>query len=74
VARVAVRQALKRTGGLGRVGAVHVERVLALARSRMASGRRLPLPGGREVRYRLGELWIGPRPAVAERAELGRES
>jgi tRNA(Ile)-lysidine synthase len=74
VARVAVRQALGRAGGLGRVGAVHVDQVLALARSKTASGRRLPLPGRREVRYGLGELWIGPSGAVAERAELGRES
>jgi tRNA(Ile)-lysidine synthase len=65
VARVAIRQALRRTGGLGRVGAIHVERILTLARSRSPSGRRLPLPGGREVRYRLDELHLGPRLAVA---------
>jgi tRNA(Ile)-lysidine synthase len=74
VARVAVRQALERAGGLRRVGAVHVERILALAHSKTASGRRLPLPGRREVRYRLGELWIGPRSALAGRAEVGRET
>jgi tRNA(Ile)-lysidine synthase len=74
VARVAVRQALARAGGLGRVGAVHVERVLALARSKTASGRRLPLPGRREVRYRLGELWIGPRAQAADGTDPGRES
>jgi tRNA(Ile)-lysidine synthase len=74
VARVAVRRALRRAGGLGRVGAVHVERILALARSEHASGRRLPLPGGREVRYRLGELCIGPRVAVAEGTGLRRET
>ena len=33
LARVAIRQALARTGGLRRLGAVHVERVLRLARS-----------------------------------------
>jgi tRNA(Ile)-lysidine synthase len=74
VARVAVRQALRRAGGLARVGAVHVERVLKLAGSKGASGRRLPLPGGREVRYRQGELCLGPRVAEAQDAPLGRES
>ena len=65
VARVAVRQALRRAGGLARVGAVHVEGILVLARSRSSSGRRLPLPSGREVRYRLDEVHLGPRLAVA---------
>jgi tRNA(Ile)-lysidine synthase len=74
VARVAVRQALRRSGGLARVRAVHVERVLDLARSRGAAGRRLPLPGGREVRYRQGELWLGPRADVVGEPALGRES
>ena len=74
VARVAVRRALARAGGLARVGAVHVERLLSLARSPTAPGRRLPLPGRREVRYRQGELCIGPRSTVADRTELGRES
>jgi tRNA(Ile)-lysidine synthase len=60
VARVAVRQALRRGGGVGRVGAVHVDGILVLARSRSSSGRRLPLPGGREVRYRLDELHLRP--------------
>lgn len=74
VARVAVRQALRRTGGLARVRAVHVERILALARSKDPAGRRLPLPGGREVRYRQGELCLGPRMTVAEAVVLRRES
>ena len=75
VARVAIRQALVRTGGLARIGAVHVERILALARAADSSGRRLPLPGGREVRYRRGELRLGPRPTGdAEGTEVpGRE-
>jgi tRNA(Ile)-lysidine synthase len=60
VARVAVRQALRRAGGVGRVGAVHVDGILVLARSRSSSGRRLPLPGGREVRYRLDEVHLRP--------------
>ena len=74
IARVAVRQALRRTGGLARVRAIHVERILALARSEDPVGRRLPLPGGREVRYRHGELCLGSRMTVAEVAVLRRES
>ncbi len=74
VARVAVRQALRRAGGLARVRAVHVERILTLARSKGPAGRRLPLPGGREVRYRQGELSLWPPVAVAGDAALGRES
>ena len=74
VARVAVRQALARAGGLGRIGAVHVEQILALARSAAPSGRRLPLPGGREVRYGHGALRLGPRfPAVAAGSAGGRK-
>jgi tRNA(Ile)-lysidine synthase len=72
--RVAVRQALRRAGGLARVGAIHVESVLALARSPAPSGRLLPLPGGRQVRYRHDEVRLGPRlPVAAGGAELGRE-
>jgi tRNA(Ile)-lysidine synthase len=73
VARVAVRQALRETGGLGRVRAVHVERILALARAGSPSPRRLPLPGGREVRYGHGELHVGPAVQVGT-AGLGRET
>jgi tRNA(Ile)-lysidine synthase len=51
VARAAIRQALVRTGGLARVGAVHVEGILRLARAKAPSGRRLPLPGEREARF-----------------------
>jgi len=74
VARMVVRQALRRTGGLARVRAVHVERILELARSEDAAGRRLPLPGGREVRYRQGELRFGPRETVAGAVALRRDS
>ena len=78
VARVAVRQALRRAGGLARVRAVHVERILRLARSKGSPGRRLPLPGGREVRYRQGVLCLGPSAVGGEEAALlrtpGRES
>jgi tRNA(Ile)-lysidine synthase len=74
VARVAIRQALLRAGGLRGVRAVHVERILALAGATTAG--RLPLPGGREVRYRRGVLRLEPRPAGPARDEsgLGRET
>ena len=74
VARVAVRQALRRAGGLARVGAVHVENILVLARSRSSSGRRLPLPSGREVRYRLDEVHLGPASWWRRRAREGTVS
>ena len=74
VARMAVRQALRRAGGLARVRAVHVERILKLARADAPAGRRLPLPGGREVRYRQGELRLGPRAGPPRGPGLGRES
>jgi tRNA(Ile)-lysidine synthase len=74
VARVAVRLALRRVGGLGRVGAVHVESILVLARSRSSSGRRLPLPGGREVRYRLDELHLRSPPRGDGGGGSGREA
>jgi tRNA(Ile)-lysidine synthase len=56
VARAALRLALQRAGGLGQVGAVHVERLLRLARSKAPSGRRLPLPGGRVARFTHAEI------------------
>jgi tRNA(Ile)-lysidine synthase len=74
VARVAIRQALARAGGLARVRAVHVERIRTLAEGGAAG--RLPLPGGREVRYRRGVLRLGPRTAAPTGDErgLGRET
>jgi tRNA(Ile)-lysidine synthase len=61
VARAALRLALHRSGGLARVGALHVERILRLARSKAPSGRRLPLPGGRDARFTRDELRIERR-------------
>ena len=61
VARAAIRQALTRAGGLARVGAVHVEGILRLARSKAPSGRRLPLPGGREARFTRDEVRLEKR-------------
>jgi tRNA(Ile)-lysidine synthase len=61
VARAAIRQALVRAGGLARVGAVHVEGILGLARAKAPSGRRLPLPGGRVARFTRDEVRLERR-------------
>ena len=61
IARTAIRQALVRAGGLARVGAVHVEGVLRLARAKAPSGRRLPLPGGREARFTRDDVRVERR-------------
>jgi tRNA(Ile)-lysidine synthase len=61
VARAALRLALDDAGGLAGVAAVHVERLLGLARSAHASGRRMPLPGGREAVVQFGAIRLGPR-------------
>jgi tRNA(Ile)-lysidine synthase len=67
VARVAIREALRRRGGLRHVRAVHVERVLQLARRPHPSGRTLALPGGRTARFGREELRIEIRsPADRE--------
>jgi tRNA(Ile)-lysidine synthase len=63
LARLAVRQALARAGGLRGVTAAHVERVLDLAAAEAPSGRRLPLPGGREAVFHFDEVRLGPRRA-----------
>jgi tRNA(Ile)-lysidine synthase len=68
VARATIRQALSRAGGLAQVGALHVERVLHLARAKAPSGRRLPLPGGREARFTRDEVRIERRPTPRVKA------
>jgi tRNA(Ile)-lysidine synthase len=68
VARAAIREALLRVGGLGRVGALHVERVLQLAGAKAPSGRRLPLPGGREARFTRDEVRIEKRAGPGAKA------
>ena len=66
VARLAIRRALQDAGGLADVTATHVERLLRLAQEPASSGRRLPLPGGREALVRFDRLVIAPRrPAAA---------
>jgi tRNA(Ile)-lysidine synthase len=64
LARLVLRRALEETGGLKGVGHAHLEKLVALAGG--ASGRRLPLPGGREAVVRFGEMRIGPRLAARE--------
>jgi tRNA(Ile)-lysidine synthase len=59
--RAAIRTALERTGGLRGVGLDHVDRILSLCGAAKASGKRLPLPGGREAVVEFHELRIGPR-------------
>jgi len=59
--RLALRRALAEAGGLEGVSAVHVEKLASLVRSPSASGRRLPLPGGREAQVVFDELRLGPR-------------
>ena len=68
VARAVLRQALLRTGGLAQVGALHVERVLELARAKAPSGRRLPLPGGREALFTRDEVRLEKRARPAAKA------
>ncbi len=74
LARVVIRRALARAGGLRRVAAVHVERVLRLVRSPAPSGRRLALPGGRLVRFARDEVRFerraqAPRKALSSAAK-----
>ena len=64
LARAVVRLVLARSGGLGQVGAAHVERVLQIARAKAPSGRRVPLPGGREARATRDEIRFGKRAAT----------
>ena len=64
LARLVVRRALEETGGLKGVGHAHLEKLVALAGA--TSGRRLPLPGGREAVVRFGQMRIGPREAARE--------
>ena len=64
LARLALRRALAETGGLRGVSMAHVERILDLAGSARPSGRRVPLPGGREAVFHFREVGIGPRSAA----------
>jgi tRNA(Ile)-lysidine synthase len=74
VARAAIRQALERAGGLARVGAVHVEGILRLARAQAPSGRRLPLPGGREARFTRDDVRVEKRTPPGGEAVSSRRT
>jgi tRNA(Ile)-lysidine synthase len=62
--RAAIRAALEQTGGLRGVGLEHVDRILALAGG--PSGKRIPLPGGREAVVEFHHMRIGPRRKPAQ--------
>ncbi|HXK09886.1 MAG TPA: tRNA lysidine(34) synthetase TilS [Vicinamibacteria bacterium] len=72
VARAAIRLALHRAGGLARIGAAHVDGVLRLARAKAPSGRRLPLPGGREALFTRAEVRIEKRVLPEAKAVSSR--
>jgi tRNA(Ile)-lysidine synthase len=61
IARLALRRALEDAGGLADVTSGQVERLRRLACAPASSGRRLPLPGGREAVVRFDRLVIRPR-------------
>jgi tRNA(Ile)-lysidine synthase len=65
LARLALRKALAEAGGLRGVTAAHVERLLDLVVAPASSGRRLPLPGGREAVVHFDEVRLGSRPPEA---------
>jgi tRNA(Ile)-lysidine synthase len=65
IARLAVRRAVREGGGLRAVSLEHVDAILDLAGRAAPSGRRLPLPGGREAAIHFDEVRIAPaRPAA----------
>ena len=67
VAALAIRRLLDEAGGLRDVGASHVRRLLGLVNVPAASGRRLPLPGGRVALVRFDRLVlarVSPPPAA----------
>jgi len=66
LARQLVRAALRDAGGLGQVKATHVEKILDVSGRAGRSGRRLPLPGGREAVFRFGQVRIGARTDTKE--------
>jgi len=66
VARLMVRRAVREAGGLRGVSLEHVDAILDLAAREAPSGRRLPLPGGREAAIHFDEIHIGPARKAAE--------
>jgi tRNA(Ile)-lysidine synthase len=68
VSRAMLRLALLESGGLAGVDGGHVERLLRIVRSPAPSGRRLPLPGGREARFTHRSLRLERRANRAAKA------
>lgn len=58
VARIAVRNAVRAAGGLRGVALDHVDAILDLAARPGASGRRVPLPGGRDAAIHFDQIRI----------------
>jgi tRNA(Ile)-lysidine synthase len=67
LARQLVRAALLEAGGLEQVKAAHVERILEVTDRSGPARRRLPLPGGREARFRFGNVRIARSAATESR-------
>jgi tRNA(Ile)-lysidine synthase len=65
VAALAIRRLLAEAGGLRDVGASHVRRLLGFVNVPEASGRLLPLPGGRSALVRFDRLVIARAPSPA---------
>jgi tRNA(Ile)-lysidine synthase len=65
VARIAVRNAVRAAGGLRGVALDHVDGIIDLAMRKAASGRRVPLPGGRDAAIHFDEIRIGPAGPAA---------
>ena len=65
VARVAIRNAVRAAGGLRGVTLDHVDGIIGLSARPGASGRRLPLPGGRDAAIHFDEIRIGPAAPAA---------
>jgi tRNA(Ile)-lysidine synthase len=65
VARIAVRNAVRAAGGLRGVALDHVDGIIDLAARPAASGRRVPLPGGRDAAIHFEEIRIGPAGPAA---------
>lgn len=66
VARIAVRNVVRAAGGLRGVALDHIDAIIDLAARPAASGRRVPLPGGRDASIHFDQIRIAPAgPAAA---------
>jgi tRNA(Ile)-lysidine synthase len=73
IGRLAVRAAIRAAGGLRAVSLDHVDAILDLAARPAASGRRLPLPGGREAAIHFDQVRVGPAAAAAPAFDVALE-